>query len=75
VADEEEHETGRGSDGGRRREAETEPDYRFSLANERTFLAYIRPSLALLAVGVAAEHGVRAGDSREVAGSVCGASL
>ncbi len=31
----------------------TEPDPRFSLANERTFLAWIRTSLALLAAGVA----------------------
>ena len=31
----------------------TEPDPRFSLANERTFLAWIRTSLALLAGGVA----------------------
>lgn len=30
-----------------------DPDYRFSLANERTFLAYIRTSLALLAGAVA----------------------
>ena len=30
-----------------------EPDYRFSLANERTFLAWIRTSLALLAAAVA----------------------
>jgi putative membrane protein len=28
------------------------PDYRFSLANERTFLAWCRTSLALLAAGV-----------------------
>jgi putative membrane protein len=32
-----------------------EPDPRFSLANERTFLAGIRTSLALLAAGVALE--------------------
>jgi putative membrane protein len=31
-----------------------EIDYRFSLANERTYLAWIRTSLALLAGGVAA---------------------
>lgn len=30
-----------------------EPDPRFSLANERTFLAWIRTSLALVAAGVA----------------------
>ena len=30
-----------------------EPDYRFSFANERTFLAWIRTSLALLAAAVA----------------------
>ncbi len=32
-----------------------EPDVRFTLANERTFLAWIRPSLALIAGGVALE--------------------
>ncbi|WP_282946282.1 YidH family protein [Cellulomonas endometrii] len=32
-----------------------EPDARFSLANERTFLAWLRTSLALLAGGVALE--------------------
>ncbi|RLK52624.1 YidH family protein [Microbacterium telephonicum] len=32
-----------------------EPDARFSLANERTFLAWIRTALALLAGGVALE--------------------
>ena len=30
-----------------------EPDYRFTLANERTFLAWLRTSLSLLAAGVA----------------------
>ncbi len=29
------------------------PDYRFTLANERTFLAWVRTALALLAAGVA----------------------
>jgi putative membrane protein len=30
-----------------------EPDYRFTLANERTLLAYLRSALALMAAGVA----------------------
>lgn len=30
----------------------SEPDYRFSLANERTFLAWIRTAMGLLAGGV-----------------------
>jgi putative membrane protein len=33
--------------------AEREPDPRFTLANERTFLAWTRTSLALLATGLA----------------------
>lgn len=33
----------------------TEPDVRFSLANERTFLAWTRTALALMAGGVALE--------------------
>jgi inner membrane protein YidH len=32
---------------------EVEPDYRFTLANERTFLAWMRTALGLLAGGVA----------------------
>jgi putative membrane protein len=32
----------------------TPPDYRFSLANERTFLAWVRTGLALIAGGLAA---------------------
>ena len=34
-------------------ESGSEPDARFSFANERTFLAWIRTALALLAAGVA----------------------
>jgi putative membrane protein len=37
-------------------EQQEEPDYRFTLANERTFLAWIRTSLALLASAVALGH-------------------
>jgi putative membrane protein len=36
-----------------RRAAGSEPDYRFTLANERTFLAWFRTALALIAGGVA----------------------
>ncbi|MGI4894021.1 MAG: YidH family protein [Janthinobacterium lividum] len=36
-------------------DAGQEPDPRFSLANERTFLAWIRTSLAMVAAGVALE--------------------
>ncbi len=38
-------------------EEQREMDYRFSLANERTFLAWIRTSLALVAGGVFAAKG------------------
>lgn len=34
-------------------EQDVEPDYRFTLANERTFLAWIRTALAMLAAAVA----------------------
>ena len=34
-------------------QAGSEPDARFSFANERTFLAWVRTALALLAAGVA----------------------
>ncbi|MEZ0339348.1 YidH family protein [Mycobacterium sp. pV006] len=33
--------------------SDQEPDYRFTLANERTFLAWIRTALALIAAGIA----------------------
>jgi putative membrane protein len=33
-----------------------EPDYRFTLANERTFLAYVRTALGLDAAGLAASQ-------------------
>ncbi len=32
-----------------------EPDYRFTFANERTFLAWLRTALALIAAGVAVD--------------------
>jgi putative membrane protein len=35
---------------------DVEPDYRFTLANERTFLAWVRTALALLAGGIALEE-------------------
>jgi putative membrane protein len=39
----------------RLREDGTEPDPRFSFANERTFLAWIRTALAMMAAGIALE--------------------
>lgn len=40
----------------RLRDEGTTPDYRFSLANERTFLAWIRTALALVAGGIAVDQ-------------------
>ena len=47
--------TGRSREPGWRRLGE-EPDYRFTLANERTFLAWIRTALAVLTAGVLLEQ-------------------
>ena len=56
-----------------------EPDYRFTLANERTFLAWVRTSLGLLAGGVAvrqlAEPFGIAGSRRILAVLSTGASI
>ncbi|MGH3466914.1 MAG: YidH family protein [Thermocrispum sp.] len=38
------------------RDEDREPDYRFTLANERTFLSWIRTALAVLAAGAAVAH-------------------
>lgn len=35
---------------------QSEPDYRFTLASERTFLAYERTAIALIAAGLAVFH-------------------
>jgi putative membrane protein len=60
-----------------------EPDPRFTLANERTFLAWVRTSLALVAAGVALDafvQGVMPALRRTAAvlliviGIVCGAA-
>ncbi|PBI88811.1 Inner membrane protein YidH [Rhodococcus erythropolis] len=53
---------------------DTEPDYRFTLANERTFLAWIRTALALLAGGVAVGQLFANGvdeSGRKILGAVC----
>lgn len=39
--------------------AQRKPDYRFTLANERTYLAYVRTALALDAAGLAATQFLR----------------
>lgn len=44
----------------------TDPDPRFSLANERTFLAWIRTALGLIALGVAVATFVATQDSSAV---------
>ncbi|HEV7898347.1 MAG TPA: DUF202 domain-containing protein [Planosporangium sp.] len=42
------------------------PDYRFSLANERTFLAWLRTGLALIGGGLAVAQFLSGGITRDV---------
>ncbi|MEU1287729.1 DUF202 domain-containing protein [Kitasatospora sp. NPDC005856] len=51
-----------------------EPDYRFSLANERTFLAWFRTGLALMAASLAVAQ-FAAPHARGTTGAVLGAVL
>jgi len=46
---------------------EQEPDYRFTLANERTYLAYLRTSLACYAGGLSAVQFLDLGPDRRPA--------
>ena len=43
-----------------------EPDIRFSLANERTFLSWLRTSIGLVAAGVGVHHLLEPSDSTTV---------
>ncbi|MGH3794528.1 MAG: YidH family protein [Pseudonocardiaceae bacterium] len=52
---------------------ETEPDYRFTLANERTLLAWLRTALGLLAAAIAVVHlvpGLGLPGARKVIGTI-----
>jgi putative membrane protein len=50
------------------REVGEDPDYRFTLANERTFLSWLRTALALAASGLAAIHLIPSAFGSEVLG-------
>jgi len=52
------------------RQVGNEPDYRFTLANERTFLAWIRTALALAAGGLGALHLIPTSVGSEILGIV-----
>lgn len=49
-------------------EVGSDPDYRFTLANERTFLAWIRTAMALVAGGLGAIHLIPGAIGAEVLG-------
>jgi putative membrane protein len=55
-------------------EPQPHPDYRFSLANERTFLAWCRTALALLAAGIGVVY-LPSGDSVPTGRKILGVLL
>lgn len=52
------------------RERGKDPDYRFSLANERTFLAWIRTALAILAGAIILREFVGSGHAPRAVGAL-----
>jgi putative membrane protein len=62
------------SPGGNPPAAPSHPDYRFSLANERTFLAWCRTSLALLAGGIGVVY-LPAGNALPTGRKILGVTL
>ena len=53
----------------------TEPDARFSFANERTFLAWNRTALGCVVAGLAVSHVLRPDDTSDLGPDIAGVAL